>query len=259
MATLSTLLPNGNSVNGSRSWSAQSYLDIDEGLTTPDGSEISNNANATGVYVTSFLLSNVNADLSAVTALSWRVRYRVVGAQVNTRHLDVRIVRESDGTVLAAATAGGAYSRVASTITNTTATTSAVTAFAYVNTTATRAAWDDARLEFQEDLTKSMSGDTNGVAVDGVEITGTYDATVNQTVGAPNLLTAPATVRTPLTLLSQTVGAPVLLAAPATLHNPGALAHPMVYALALSAPSSLFQPQAMVAVNVTVVAPHIYV
>lgn len=176
MPTLTTLLVNGNSVNGPRNWSSQDFATIDEAIASADGSSIGSTANATGDLDTSFLLSAVDSDFGSMSALSWRVRYRVAGAQTNTRSLAIRLVRESDGTVLAAATSGGAFATVASAITATTFQTSSVTAFAYVNTTAGKAAWDDARVEFRESTTRNKGGDTNGVQVDTVEITGTYVA-----------------------------------------------------------------------------------
>lgn len=134
MATLNTLLVNGNSVNGTRTWATnQDYLNIDEAIGSADGSAIIDNTNASTTNVSSYLLSSTNANFGNMTSLSWTIRRRVSGAQTDTRVLGVRIVKESDGTVLAAATAGGAYVSLG-TITNTTFANVGPTAFAYVNT-----------------------------------------------------------------------------------------------------------------------------
>jgi len=175
MATLNTLLVNANSVNGTRNWNTNmDYTNIDETIAGADAAAIIDNTNGSTSQVASFLLSAVNADLGNIDTLSWQIRYRVNGAQINTRNLYVRIVRESDGTVLAANTSGGAFQLVEAGVSNTTFSNSTVTGFNYVNTSANKTAWNDARIEFQNTVSKYHGGDSNGMEIDTVEITGTY-------------------------------------------------------------------------------------
>jgi hypothetical protein len=183
MATLSTLLVNGNSVNGPREWTAQDFATIDEPIGSPDAAEIACNTNPSGTTSedTSFLLANVDSDFGNMTALSYQIRYRVGGAQTNSRSLGIRIVRESDGTVLAAANAGGDFMTVASGISSTTFVNSSVVAFTYINTGANKAAWDDARVEIRSTSARNMAGDTNGLRVDTLQMTGTYEVSVSGT------------------------------------------------------------------------------
>ena len=176
MATLNTLLVNGNSVNGTRNWNTnQDYLNIDETIAGADGSAIIDNTNGNSTQVSSYLLSNTNTDFGKIISLSWRIRRRVSGAQTNQRTLGVRIVTETAGVVLAAADSGGTFTSLGI-ITNTTFANAGPTAFAYVNTTATKAQWDDARIEFQNSVNKVHGGDVNGMEIDSVELTGTYNS-----------------------------------------------------------------------------------
>jgi hypothetical protein len=173
MATLTTILVNADAT-APRNWTTQGFAAIDEGIASADGTAIGDNSNSTTTLDTSFLLTDVDTDLGNVDTLSWQVRYRVIGAQTNTRGLSIRIVRDSDGAVLAANDAGGTFQTVASPITVTTFTNSAVVAFNYVNTAASKADWNGARVEIRLSITKSMAGDTNGVQVDTLQFTGTY-------------------------------------------------------------------------------------
>lgn len=183
MATLNTLLVNADSVNGDRQWSLQDFATIDEGIAAADGSAIGDDTNANAALLTSFLLSDVNTDLGNMDTLSWQVRYRVTGAQTNTRSLGIRILTEDGATLLAGQDDLGDFATVASAISNTTFQNSSVTQFAYVNTAATKAQWNNARVILRLTISKSMAGDTNGVRVDTLQITGTYTA-------ASNILTA---------------------------------------------------------------------
>lgn len=183
MATLNTLLVNGN--GALHQWSGtQAFGDIDEGISSADGVEIADNTNSNSTLDTTYLLSSVNANFLSMDGLSWQVRYRVAGAQTNNRSLSIRIITVSEGIVLAAANSGGNFQTVANNITNTTLTNSAVTAFTYVNTSATKAQWDDARVELRLVIVRNMGGDTNGIRVDTLEFTGTYTADTNTNMPA---------------------------------------------------------------------------
>jgi hypothetical protein len=174
MATLNTLLVNGDSAGGPRNWASQAFGSIDEGIAGADGTAIGDNTNANATLDTSFLLSEVNADFGNMDTLLWQVRRRVIGAQTNTRSLLIRIVKEADGAVLAAADSGGTFQSVEDGITNTTFDNGTATAFTFVDTSATKDDWNDGRVEVRLVIVKSMAGDANGVEVDTLELTGTY-------------------------------------------------------------------------------------
>ena len=186
MADLGTILVNADSTNGPREWASQSYLNIDEGISAADGAAIGDNANPSGgdFLTTSFLLE-FPTDLQDVDTLSFNIRYRVTGAQTNDRDLLIRIVDDtSAGYTLAGATVTGNYQSIETAISNTTFANSGSTAFTYVRTdTTTRPnAWQTARLEIRLNITRNKGGDTNGIEVDTVELTGTYTPTVDADV-----------------------------------------------------------------------------
>lgn len=185
MATLNTLLVNADGPT-IRLWTAgQDFATIDEGIASADGLAIGSDENVNTTISTTFRLSSVNADFGNMDALSFQVRYRVLGAQTNNRTLRIRIATEANdpGTGVPKPLAGlnssfGAQV-VASNITNTTFQNSAVTAFTFVDTAASKAEWDDAIVHLELTVAKNMGGDTNGIRVDTLQITGTY------TEGAP--------------------------------------------------------------------------
>jgi len=174
MATLNTLLVNADSAGGPRNWASQAFAGIDEGIAGADGTAIGDNTNANATLDTSFLLSSVNSDFGNMDTLLWQVRRRVIGAQTNTRSLLIRIVKEADGAVLAAADSGGTFQSVEAGITNTTFDNGTATGFDFVDTSATKDDWNDGRVEIRLVIVKSMAGDANGVEVDTLELTGTY-------------------------------------------------------------------------------------
>lgn len=184
MATLSTLLVNGDSVNGPRNWLStdQDAVDIDEGIASADAL-YARGVNKTTNNDTSFLLSATNSDLSNVDTLSFRIRYFRRSDTDDTVGLNIRIVTEATGSVLAAADSGGTFqTAVAAGRDGATSIpgagdfiTGSVTAFTYVNTAATKSNWDDARIELRQIYNSIMGADTSAIFyVDTLEITGTY-------------------------------------------------------------------------------------
>jgi hypothetical protein len=172
MATLPTILINGDGTTP-RNWTTQSYLDVDEGISGADGNYASavdqgNNND------TSFLLANMPTDFDSIIGLSWQVRWRTNAAyDDDTNSLGIRIVTGT-GTVLAAGSSGGAFQTVVSNTGATTFQNTSVTAFTYVNTAATKANWDDARVELRQTYTKLKGADASQFWVDTLEFTGTY-------------------------------------------------------------------------------------
>jgi len=110
--------------------------------------------------------------LGNMATLSHALTYRLVGTLISdTYALNVRVVCGSK--ILAAANSGGTFASVDSNVTNTSYTTSSATAFAYVNTSATRNDWNNAKIEVQQDATLSTV-DGCYIQVDLVALTGTY-------------------------------------------------------------------------------------
>ena len=176
MATLPTILVNGNGVVGPRNWqsTAQAYTTVDEGISAADGTVIQPDASANNVD-TSFTVANTPADFQSMDSLSWQVRYLALSRSDDTLGLQIRVM--SGATVLAAADAAGAFQTVSANITNSTMQNSAVTAFAYVNTSASKTLWDAAEVELRSLYAVSMGDDGARVRVDTLELTGTYTAT----------------------------------------------------------------------------------
>tara|TARA_R110000787_G_C13443394_1_gene446748 strand:- start:25313 stop:26932 length:1620 start_codon:yes stop_codon:yes gene_type:complete len=131
--------------------------------------------NDTDLETSAHALGNTPADFNTMDANpSWQVDYSVVGYADDTYGLQIRIV--NGATILAAADSGGTFSDVDLAITSATDVLSAVTAFAYTNTTANKATWDGASVEIRQLYSKSKGNDGGHVEVDYVAITGTYTA-----------------------------------------------------------------------------------
>lgn len=122
---------------------------------------------------TSFALDNVDADFDTMLTASWTIEYRQQGRSDDTLSLGLRVM--SGGTVLAAANSGGTFVTVNSNVTTTTDVTAGPTAFAYVNTTATKTDWDAAVVEISQTYSQNMGPDNAFIEVDHFQLTGTYD------------------------------------------------------------------------------------
>lgn len=120
---------------------------------------------------TTFQLGDTPDGFASMDTLSSTVERSVTGANDDTYSLAIRIV--SSGTILAAADAAGAFVDLG----NVSGATDAVvgpTAFPYVNTSASKAAWDNAVLELQQTYSQSMGADGLAIRVDHVVLDGTY-------------------------------------------------------------------------------------
>ena len=118
-------------------------------------------------------LDNTNADFGTMDTLTWAVEYSVTVVPGDDVYgLSIRII--NGATILAAADVGGTAQVVSSNVTSTTDTTSAATAFAYINTGASKATWDGASVELTQNYTKTKGGDGSNIRVDQVTFNGTY-------------------------------------------------------------------------------------
>ena len=178
MATLSTLLPDGDSAVGS--WTTDSggttnlYLKIDEGIAgavdTTDYIIAPSNTTNSDYKCT---LGDVNSDFGSMLTLKYQTRHCQVGLVDDSLGLSIRIM--SGATVLAAGTAGGAFESADSNITSTTFINTGLKNWGYVNTTATKAEWNAAVLEIRQVWTAQMTADASvRLKVSAIEITGTY-------------------------------------------------------------------------------------
>lgn len=174
-AVTTSLLPNGNSVNGPRAWSAQDFQNIDEGNASPDGLVVTSVANPSN-NDTSFLLGATPADFATAgqTSIALRASTTVVDDEMR---LYSRVVKESDGTVLAAADSAGTFQETGNKVGGTDTFTGLRTyTFAYTNAAATKADWDDARLEFRATYAAVKGADGGTVSVDSVEVKVLYES-----------------------------------------------------------------------------------
>ena len=136
------------------------------------------NTNTTGTYTQGYLFNGTPVDFSTMRSgltIQLRFAWNAYDATLSTwPSLTARIV--SGATILAASTAGGAFQSIATSITTTTPTNSAVVGFSYVNSTADKTTWDSAVVELLIDRARSKGGTTNEQRVFALSITGEYDA-----------------------------------------------------------------------------------
>lgn len=171
MATLTdTRVGNAATPNG---WSSAVNGTLGDTNTTSGGGV---STNATNTYDQGWELNAVPADLANVDTLSAQLWYGWEGAHANTTwpELSIRIMNAAGDTVLAAADSGGSFRVIATNITVDTSTASSVLSFNYVNTSANKAAWDDARVEIRITRSRSKGGDDGLQIVYEASMTGTY-------------------------------------------------------------------------------------
>lgn len=142
--------------------------------------------NASGTYARSMPFDSVPSDIASVTALSVLVRYGWSATPTNTtwdqagstaNGIEARIVASDLTTILAANLSGGTLQEVVGLPTATTPTNSPTVPFNYVNTGASQAQWDSARIQVQINRTRSKGGGTEEQRIYEVTITGTYTPT----------------------------------------------------------------------------------
>lgn len=170
MATLNTLLVNGNSTTQTTQWAVGTFTNIDEGISAADGLEIGDDTNSSVDEFAYFSLSNVNADFGSMDTININIRYRVLGAQTNNRSLFAQVITD-ESTPVSLTT----ERTIATNITNTTATNSGVLSMT-ISGTPSKAQWDNALIRLRLNIVRNKGGDTNGIRVDTLELTGTYTA-----------------------------------------------------------------------------------
>jgi len=130
--------------------------------------------------VHTFFIESTPDEFDSMDTLSWTAVYRVdpVNYADDVYGLEVRILTSDQLTVLAGAssTLASSWTTIDSTVNNTTDATAGPTSFAYVNTTATKAQWDEAWVELRQTYTKTRGGDAANIEVNYVAFTGTFTA-----------------------------------------------------------------------------------
>jgi len=135
------------------------------------------NDSSVGIYTQGWELGNMPIDFITMRS-NFSIQLRYAWGTTPTlaiwNSLEARIV--SGATILAASTAGGAFQSIATSITTTTPTNSAVVGFSYVNTTADKTTWDSAVVELLIDRARNKGGSSEEQRVFALSVTGEYDA-----------------------------------------------------------------------------------
>jgi hypothetical protein len=135
-----------------------------------DNSYVFTNTNSSGTYTATarFALEDMPADFGNMLTLAVQLRYYAQILPLSTWDLlQARVIR-SNGTALTSLVT------VASNITTTTPTNSAVVNLAGLNTLETKSVWDDALVEIVWTTTRVKGGDTIERRVSAAQLTGTY-------------------------------------------------------------------------------------
>jgi len=180
MPSLGTILPTADSAVGSWLTDAGSgsnlWQKIEETIAgATDANDFVTAPNDTNNSDYKFTITATPAGFGAIKTLNWQVRYALSAtppaSNKDTYGLSIRIV--NGATILAAADSGGTFSVIVSTTTmSTTYANSAATAFAYVNTGASKATWDGAVCELRQTYAQTGSKDAHAVRVSAIEFTG---------------------------------------------------------------------------------------
>jgi len=179
MADLGTLRPGAENTTG-LPLAAGTIIDAPGASTAlsddSDASFDNQTSNASGQFYYGRELANTPGDFGSMNTLLIQFRYGWESTPVNTvwTVLGARVVASDGSTLLANGGSTDNWQSVASEITTATPTTSAVVAFATVNTTATQGDWDGASLQIWWVRTRSKGGDALGCRVYEAWVTGTY-------------------------------------------------------------------------------------
>lgn len=136
--------------------------------------------NATGDYTERYALDDMPTDFASMLTCTLRINYNWRSQVSNSNASIYAVIRNSAGTVLAAATAAGTFSGGYQIFVSGTTSFglsgqwSPTGSFNYVNTSATKADWDDAYLELYIARTKAKGGDSVEFAIYEAEVAGTY-------------------------------------------------------------------------------------
>lgn len=134
----------------------------------------SSNTSGTTTLNQGYTVLNTSSTFETMSDLSIRLRYGWASAFSNRTwdSLNARIVNGAQ--ILAGSSSGGGYQTIASSITDISPVTSNFINFNYVNTTATKANWDAAVIEFQIVSTRSGGGSSIERRVYAGELFATY-------------------------------------------------------------------------------------
>lgn len=176
----------GNIATTPSAWSTKANGDMEVIASANDSTFGADNNNSGGTTSVDqgYLLNDTPSDFGTMTTLSLQARYGWAAAFTNRTWtvFAARVVKDTGGTILAAADSGGTFQQINSAnITSTTPVNSPTQAFSYVNTTATKTDWDDARVEMRITSVRSGGGSSVERRVYAAEVTGTYEIAVATT------------------------------------------------------------------------------
>jgi hypothetical protein len=123
-----------------------------------------------------WLLDDMPGNFGTMDDLAFQVRYGWSATPTDTTWpvLAARIVTNDNAVVLAANASGGGFQTFVTSITDTTPTNSTSTGFTYVNTGASKANWDNGKLEIRITRDRVKGGGTEAQRIYAAEVTGNY-------------------------------------------------------------------------------------
>jgi len=157
-----------------------------------------------------FGLTIVNTDFQSMDSATYNIYWaQPVSLGNDNNYLGIRVETNTGGTILAAATSGGIFQDITTDASQQARWVNSTGTFAYVNTTATEAQWNDAVVRVRGDYVKNAGPDNAYIEVTYVEIGGTYtQSAVPTTITPTGSYSAPVSATAQLTV---TVPSPVTI------------------------------------------------
>jgi hypothetical protein len=179
-ASIQLTLGNSSAPNGWGTAPNDALTRVGAGGQDTNFGDVSQNSTGTSDFIQGWLFNAAfPTDFETMQSLSIQLRYGwdAFSNLTTWGALAGRITDSTGTTILAAADSGGAYSIVASNITTTTPTNSSVLSFSFVDTTASKATWENAIVELLIQRTRVKGGTTNSQRVYAASIDGVYNLT----------------------------------------------------------------------------------
>lgn len=179
MSSLPLIKLNGNPTTGPDEWGlgGNDYLLCQDIASSSGDGAIAPTLGAEGTLTQSFPLTNMPGGFQSMATLLWRIRYGCGTVSNDQITLSIRVVSRTSGAILAADDSGGTFVVVETFTAPFLFKNVGPTSFAYVNTGASKAAWDDAEIEFRQIYVRNGANDSSAVLVDAFEMSGTYVST----------------------------------------------------------------------------------
>lgn len=234
MATLPTTAIGTNiSVSGGATLVNPPVFELISGAV--DGSYLGDSTNSDHTSEGIFNINDMPTDFLTMTTLSIRLRYKW-SAYATSKLWSTLTAQITDSSSVALTN----EVTVASSITATTGTNSAVVAFTGLNTTAGKTTWNGARLVVRITLDRVGGGNTNEAQVTAGELTGTYESGVLIQTDAASVAVSASTTAPyiPPPVVANTTAATVVSVAAITSSIPPIFISPGAATLVVSAATS---------------------